>query len=332
MLIICRSIDDCIGMMYTCPDCKETYLLPSPYRPVHPASDININDFQQSIIDANNTISMLKSELLKTQEELDIEHRSRRKSNEALMSLQRKHNSFTATNPAAPSQIKIPKALDVQKFKSHFNDHIEQLENNLKPAADTNEAASILEKIKLVKENQTIIEELCNLRNLATATAQKCIYEMKSAKNLLEATKRHTSDNLAIPIQEVQETQMPSDQIAVHSAELQRGDSKSYNSVIELQNMEKDLHAAYQQLRQGYDDIAATLPDIGMINSHSTISRKMKRIRKKNVSLVKIKQRMKDEKWRKRIENLISNSNSTKMMINSYKMRIINQVSALTGY
>lgn len=274
---------------------------------------------------------MLKSELLKAQEELDIEYRSRRKSNEALMSLQRKHNSFTAINPAAPSQSKVLKALDVQKIKSHFSGHIEELKNNLNPA-DTNEAALILEKIKLVKENQTIIEELCSLRNSAT-TAQKCIYEeMKSVKNLLAAAKRPTSDNLLIPIQEVQETQMPSDQIVLHIAEIQRGDSKSYNSVVELQNMEKDLHAAYQQLRQRYDDISATLPDIGMINSYSTVSRKMKRVRMKNVSLVKIKQRMEDEKWREMVENLISNSNSTKMMIDSYKIRIINQALEVNGY
>ncbi|KAL9540776.1 hypothetical protein PS6_010600 [Mucor atramentarius] len=55
------------------------------------------------------------------------------------------------------------------------------------------------------------------------------------------------------------------------------GNANAVRSDIELQNMEKDLHAAYQQLRQRYDDISATLPDIGMINSYSTVSRKMKR-------------------------------------------------------
>lgn len=96
-----------MGVEYTCPECHNNYLLPSPYRPIQPSDSsdfIEYKELHKRLLQANHTIAILNDELSKAHEDLDVEQRSRKKSNESLIilsqaftALQEKYNNLSPT-------------------------------------------------------------------------------------------------------------------------------------------------------------------------------------------------------------------------------------------
>lgn len=105
-----------MGVEYTCPECKNNYLLPSPYRPFQLSDNtdsIEYKELYRHLMQAGNTITQLKEELAKAYEDLSIEQRSRKKSNESLIvlsqqlvALQERCNNLSS-NETSPLSVAV---------------------------------------------------------------------------------------------------------------------------------------------------------------------------------------------------------------------------------
>ncbi|GAN05142.1 hypothetical protein MAM1_0083d04611 [Mucor ambiguus] len=99
-------ITNSLGVEYTCPECNLNYLLPSPYRPFQLSESVDFIEYKElhkHLMGAKQTITQLKEELARVCEDLGVEQRSRKKSNESLIilsqqfiALQEKYNSLSS--------------------------------------------------------------------------------------------------------------------------------------------------------------------------------------------------------------------------------------------
>lgn len=127
-----------MGVEYTCPECHNNYLLPSPYRPFQLSDSnalIEYKELHKRLLQANHTIAILKDELLKAHEDLNVEQRSRKKSNESLIilsqaftALQEKYNNLS---PPESDQLAVVVAVEKPESQQASDDvNQEPSENN----------------------------------------------------------------------------------------------------------------------------------------------------------------------------------------------------------
>ncbi|KAL0139816.1 hypothetical protein V8B55DRAFT_1596588 [Mucor lusitanicus] len=302
-------ITNSLGVEYTCPECKNTYLLPSPYRPFQ-LSDrkefIEYKELHRHLMQANQVIAQLQENLVKAYEELDLEQRSRKKSNESLVilsqqlvALQEKQTNLNSNEIGHLAVAGVPD----DRSSMNADQGPSEIEATSSPTTPmpTEPTKKYPRKEQWIR-NQKIQERSC----LFITTIEFHETSIYICTNADSNTVKHKDviSKLSASLKKAKEMD--------DSASEEEKQSKFKVYVDKIFDLEKaaKLSNTYNllDLKTTYKEYDERLPNESQMRAYSTVSKKLARVKAKNANLNRIINAMKREKLQMKLEHTLTES------------------------
>ncbi|OAC97665.1 hypothetical protein MUCCIDRAFT_116150 [Mucor lusitanicus CBS 277.49] len=287
-------ITNSLGVEYTCPECKNTYLLPSPYRPFQ-LSDrkefIEYKELHRHLMQANQVIAQLQENLVKAYEELDLEQRSRKKSNESLVilsqqlvALQEKQTNLNSNEIGHLAVAGVPD----DRSSMNADQGPSEIEATSSPTTPMP-----TEPTKKVPEEGAVDKKPEDTREKLLVHYNNRILKHKDVISKLSASLKKAKEMDDSASEEEKQSKFKVYVDKIFDLEKAAKLSNTYNLL--------DLKTTYKE----YDE---RLPNESQMRAYSTVSKKLARVKAKNANLNRIINAMKREKLQMKLEHTLTES------------------------
>ncbi|KAI8638773.1 hypothetical protein BD408DRAFT_446541 [Parasitella parasitica] len=342
-------IDNSLGLEYTCPECQNTYLLPSPYRPTNLAADNSEHQecflLKKSVAEANKTIDTLKLELLNVRDELNIERRSHKECSKALSTASKaletiksryqgsepsRHdhskqlnsstsNSLTTANVSAP-QVHI-RPTEIEADKSGNERHSVKKKSKIQQKSVIKTRTSKKDVLIWKKLNQDTLKSFELLKTYAD-TATKRLQSSQFDSNLLQIKKEKLFSKFKSSVQVVDIVQQHSKLKKAERLNLQGTISACKKKMDELEKSEKGLSTINQQLQAELDKLVVSLPDGDAMKEYQTAQRKLQISKRENTQMLEYKHNIKQKRIPEKLSHIFRKNKDLTKTIASHASNV----------